>query len=158
MRWCKNVNISTRHVKVYWENFVALRIYKSTTTSLRRGGRKIAKYIKIIRSSPRLTNNQQTGQNIHNLIFIPQYKTKPQRKRSVNVWAKFALFKAGSLRSKALLIRDYINGRSLDVVAITETWLGVDDIIAMSELYELHIRPSTRRRHSSRWRCTDYAS
>ena len=29
---------------------------------------------------------------------------------------------------------DHINERSLDVVVITETWLGVDDTIALCEL------------------------
>ena len=48
--------------------------------------------------------------------------------------AKFALINAWSLRNKAFLILDHTKERSLDVVAIKETWLGVDDTIAVSEL------------------------
>ena len=45
----------------------------------------IAKCIKLIAIS------QQTGQNIHNLISIPLYKTIPHCELSVDVCEKFAL-------------------------------------------------------------------
>ena len=48
--------------------------------------------------------------------------------------AKFALINVRSIRNKALLVRDYIDERELDVFALTETWLGEDETTAVSEL------------------------
>ena len=45
-----------------------------------------------------------------------------------------ALINVRSIRNKALLVRDYIDERELDVVALTETWLGEDKTTAVSEL------------------------
>ena len=53
---------------------------------------------------------------------------------SPDLRAKFALINARSIRNKALLVLDYIAEHELDVVAITETWLGEDEPTVVSEL------------------------
>ena len=39
-----------------------------------------------------------------------------------------------SLRNKTLLVRDYVDDCSADIVALTETWLGDEDKASVSEL------------------------
>ena len=47
---------------------------------------------------------------------------------------KFALINARSLRNKTLVVRDYVDDCSVDIVALTETWLGDSDKASVSEL------------------------
>ena len=46
----------------------------------------------------------------------------------------FALINARSLRNKTLLVRDYVDDCSVDIVALTKTWLGDEDKASVSEL------------------------
>ena len=47
---------------------------------------------------------------------------------------KFALINVKSLRNKTLLVRDYVDDCSADIVVLTETWLGDEDNALVSEL------------------------
>ena len=47
---------------------------------------------------------------------------------------KFALINARSLRNKSLFVRNYVDECSLDIVALTETWLTDEDTTSVSEL------------------------
>ena len=47
---------------------------------------------------------------------------------------KFALINARSLRNKAIHVRDYVDDRSVDFAAITETWLADEDNASVFEL------------------------
>ena len=53
---------------------------------------------------------------------------------SPELCAKFAPINARSIRNKALFVRDYIDEHELEVVAMTETWLGEDELTVVSEL------------------------
>ena len=78
---------------------------------------------------------KQTG--VNNLIQLTSRATGDGTStvRSLrDLRAKFALINARSIRNKALLVRDYIDEHELDVVAMTETWLGDDDPSVVSEL------------------------
>ena len=46
----------------------------------------------------------------------------------------FALINARSLRNKTLVVRDYVDDCSVDIVALTGTWLGDEDKASVSEL------------------------
>ena len=59
--------------------------------------------------------------------------------------AKFALINVRSIRNKALLVRDYIDERELDVVALTETWLGEDERLPCPNCAEMTSRSYTSR-------------
>ena len=47
---------------------------------------------------------------------------------------KSALITARSLRNETLVVRDYVDDCSADIVALTETWLGDEDNASVSEL------------------------
>ena len=48
--------------------------------------------------------------------------------------AKFCLINVRSLRNKSLFLRNYVDECSLDIVALTETWLTDKDTTSVSEL------------------------
>ena len=58
------------------------------------------------------------------IVRLPETVTK----------TKFALISARSLRNKTLLVHDYIDDCSADIVALTETWLRDEDNVSVSEL------------------------
>ena len=58
------------------------------------------------------------------IVRLPETVTK----------TKFALINARSLRNKTLLVHDYIDDCSADIVALTETWLRDEDNVSVSEL------------------------
>ena len=81
--------------------------------------------------------DKQTGVNNANLIQLTSRGTGDgtlMARSSPDLRAKFALINARSIRNKALLVRDYIDEHELDVVAMTETWLGEDEPTVVSEL------------------------
>ena len=81
--------------------------------------------------------SKQTGVNNSNLIQLTSRGTGNLSfiaRSSPDLRAKFALINVRSIRNKALLVRDYIDKHKLDVVALTETWLGEDETTAVSEL------------------------
>ena len=76
--------------------------------------------------------SKQTGVNNSNLKQMTSRGTGNWSfiaRSSPDLRAKFALINVRSIRNKALLVRDY-----MDVVAWTETWLGEDEMTAVSEL------------------------
>ena len=80
---------------------------------------------------------KQTGVNSANLIQLTSWAIgdgTSMVRSSPDLRAKFALINARSIRDKALLVRDYIDEHELDVVAVTETWLGDDYPSVVSEL------------------------
>ena len=62
----------------------------------------------------------------------------------------FALLNARSVRNKTVEITEYIDAHKLDILCITETWLGLNDQIACGEItpegYRLEHKPRTSRR------------
>ena len=81
--------------------------------------------------------SKQTGVNNSNLIQLTSWGTGNWSfiaRSSPDLRAKFAFINVRYIRNKALLVRDYIDERELDVVALTETWLGEDETTAVSEL------------------------
>ena len=77
------------------------------------------------------TDRPHTRRNNHNLIQVPTVT----RDSTVFVdKAKFCLINARSLRNKSLFVRDYVDECSLDIVALTETWLTDEDTTSVSEL------------------------
>ena len=74
--------------------------------------------------------SKQTGVHNSNLIQLTSRGTGNWSfiaRSSPDLRAKFALINVRSIRNKALLVRDYIDERELDIVALTETWLGEDE-------------------------------
>ena len=80
---------------------------------------------------------KQTGVNNANLFQLTSRAIgdgTSMVRSSPDLRASFVLINARSIRNKALLLLDYIDEHGLDVVAMTETWLGDDDPSVVSEL------------------------
>ena len=73
-----------------------------------------------------------------------------QSRSSSDLRAKFALINKSSIHNKALLVRDYIDEHELDVVAMTETRLGEDDLTVVSELCRDHFSFAHKSRGGAR--------
>ena len=74
--------------------------------------------------------DKQTGVNTANLIQLTSRgfgNGSIIARSSPDLRATFVLINVRSIRNKALIVRDYVNERELDVVVLTETWLGEDE-------------------------------
>ena len=65
----------------------------------------------------------------NNLVEVPIVRLPDRRQKKV------ALINDMSQRNKTLLVRDYIDDSSVDIVAVTKTWLADEDNASVSELY-----------------------
>lgn len=101
--------------------------------------------------------SSQHGRNTENLILvhlqtrnISSYKTFPKEKKQIQHPSTFGLLNAQSVNNKCELIVDYIIENSVDIMAITETWLVSTDTITAQDLtpsgYKCISIPRTGRR------------
>ena len=109
---------------------VGIAVRLPTKRGCRGGGRKQRTINPVIGYRPP-TDRPHTRRNNNNLIQVPTVT----RDSTVFVdKAKFCLINARSLRNKSLFVRDYVDECSLDIVALTETWLTDEDTTSVSEL------------------------
>ena len=111
---------------------VGIAVRLPTKRGCRGGGRKQRTINPVIGHRPPI-DRPHTRRNNNNLIQVPTVT----RDSTVFVdKAKFCLINARSLRNKSLFVRDYVDECSLDIVALTETWLTDEDTTSVSERVE----------------------
>ena len=76
------------------------------------------------RPAPRTSQQQQPNK----VPIVTRDSTVPVDK------TKFGLVNARSLRNKSLFVRNYVDNCSVDIVALTETWLTDENTTSVSEL------------------------
>ena len=96
---------------------VGITVRLPTKRGCRRGARKQRTLDSLIGHRPP-TGRPHTRCNNNHLIQVPTVSWDS---------AKFGLINARSLRNKSLFVRNYVEECSLDIVALTETWLTDED-------------------------------
>ena len=124
---------ASRLVATTWRTLVdvgsAVRL--PTKRGCRGGARRHRTIDLVIGHRPPKDRPHTRSNNTNNLIQVPTISRD---------WAvivdkcKFALINARSLRNKSLFVRNYVDECSLDIVALTETWLTDEDTTSVSEL------------------------
>ena len=109
---------------------VGIAVRLPTKRGCRGGGRKQRTINPVIGHRPP-TDRPHTRRINNNLIQVP---TVTQDSTVLVDKAKLCLINARSLRNKSLFVRSYVDECSLDIVALTETWLTDEDTTSFSEL------------------------
>ena len=114
-----------------WRSLVDLGIAARLPTrrGCRGGSRKQRAITRVVGCRPP-TDRTRTRPCCVNLVQVPISRLPETVSKT-----KFALINARSLRNKALLVRDYVDDRFVDVAAITETWLADEGNASVSELW-----------------------
>ena len=87
-----------------------------------RGGTRLRRPIKTVTVSKHIYNqNKQDGVNWKNLVNVKISSD------IIDKYAKFGLLNAQSIKNKTELVQDIVIEKTVDVLALTETWLCKDD-------------------------------
>ena len=82
-------------------------------------------------NSTHTTNRTIKGPNINYLVIIPIKRNSFSANKRTEI--KMALFNIRALTNKSLCINDLINDHNLDCLFLTETWLGTDAPVTLTE-------------------------
>ena len=124
---------ASRLVATTWRTLVdvGIAVRLPTKRGCRRGARRHRTIDLVIGHRPPKDRPHTRSNNTNNIIQVPTVS----RDSAVIVGnCKFALINARSLRNKSLFVRNYVDECSLDIVALTETWLTDEDTTSVSEL------------------------
>ena len=117
-----------RHAWALVDVGIAVRL--PTKRGCRGGARKQRTIDSVIGNLPR-KDRPYTRCNKNNLIQVP---TVSRESAVIVDKSKFGLMNARSLRNKSLFVHNYVDDGSLDIVALTKTWLTDEDTTYVSEL------------------------
>jgi exonuclease III len=115
------------------------RQYYSSQPAIRRtrGGRWKQRSIGVTHSSSRSNRHtSQGGANNSNLSKIPlteNFLSEDYAKKN-NSNLSFGLINARSVKNKAIHVCEYVLDNKLDILAITETWLGENDTVVKGNI------------------------